>query len=125
MSREKPLPPKRKSPELPKPTILRRAASYSDFTELRNDKFSIHETRIVLLSANQLESPAIAEVPLRPKSRNDIIDNVRRMPAKHPRNFTKELDLMQWYGEMEGDLQDAGDDEYKFVIYLTHLSLHF
>ena len=126
MPREKPQPPKRKSPELPKPTVPRRAASYNNFTELRNDEFSILETRNVPLSAHQLEGPATAEVPLRPKSRNDI-DDVEcsvifwRMPAKHPRHFTKELDLMQWYGEMEDDLQDAGDDEYKFVICFMHV----
>ena len=116
LSREKPQPPKRKSPELPKPTIPRRAASYSNFVQLRNDD-EFYEP----LSAHQLESPAIAEVPPRPKSRNDIISNAecaftpRGMPAKHPRNFTKELDLMKWYGEMEDGLQDAGDDEYQFV----------
>lgn len=122
MPREKPQPPKRKSPELPRPTIPRRAASYSNFTELRDDEFSILEARNVPPSLYKLESPAIVEVPLRPKSRNDIISDVecaRGIPAKHPRNFTKELDLMRWYGEMEDDLRDAGDDEYKFVVCFT------
>jgi len=37
------------------------------------------------------------------------------MGAKHSRGLTKELDLMQWYDDMEDELQDASNDEYRCV----------
>ncbi|KAF8436450.1 Sec34-like family-domain-containing protein [Terfezia claveryi] len=39
-----------------------------------------------------------------------------RLGAKQSREFTKELDLMQWYDDMESELQDASNDEYNLFL---------
>ena len=67
------------------------------------------------------KGPPRAEVPPRPKSRHDMEDGYGvcrssgRMGVKYLREFTKELDLMQWYDDVEDELQDASNDEYKCV----------
>ena len=118
--REKPRPPKRVVPDIPKPTILRRAASYTEFTELRDEGFLLLGSDSFPSSADTANGPPVAEVPPRPKSRNDVEatgypDIPGKATAKHPRNFRKELDLLQWYEDFEDEMQDAANDEYKCV----------
>ncbi|RPB25458.1 Sec34-domain-containing protein [Terfezia boudieri ATCC MYA-4762] len=69
-------------------------------------------------SRDDAKGRAKTEVPLRPKSRNDMEDGQgghRSSGWMGAKEFTKELDLMQWYDDMESELQDASNDEYKCV----------
>lgn len=61
-------------------------------------------------------------MPSRPKSRNDMEDRMGvgtisgQRGVKHPQDFTKELDVMQWYEDVEDELQEASNNEYMCVI---------